>query len=86
MLWYIYVYMLFPDSSELNIRLYIGYEYECPRGHRFFLSGPDKIFKAPGNGSFKVLVFLFWRKIIYKLIFTHAYNYNTNDKPPGATT
>ena len=30
---------------------------------------------------------LFWRQIIiYKLIFTHVHNYNTNDKPPGATT
>ena len=30
---------------------------------------------------------LSWRQIIiYKLIFTHVHNYNTNDKPPGATT
>ena len=30
---------------------------------------------------------LFGRQIIiYKLIFTHVHTYNTNDKPPGATT
>ena len=30
---------------------------------------------------------LFWRQIIiYKLIYTHVHNYDTNDKPPGATT
>ncbi len=40
----------------MALRLYLGMEYECPRGHRFFCSGPDKIFKAPSSGIFKVCV------------------------------
>ena len=39
---------------DYTVRIYIGFEYECPRGHRFFLSAQDKIFKAPPTGVFKV--------------------------------
>ena len=39
---------------DYTLRIYVGFEYECPRGHRFFLSASDKIFKAPPNGIFKV--------------------------------
>ena len=32
------------------VRSYFGLEYECPRGHRFFCSGPEKILKStPGS-------------------------------------
>ncbi|ELU16071.1 hypothetical protein CAPTEDRAFT_223495 [Capitella teleta] len=42
------------DSNAANsVRFYVGLEYECPRGHRFFMSGPEKIFKAPASGVFK---------------------------------
>ena len=41
-------------TIDYTLRLYVGFEYECPRGHRFFLSACDKIFKAPPNGIFKV--------------------------------
>ena len=41
-------------SVDYTVRIYVGFEYECPRGHRFLLSGPDKIFKAPPTGIFKV--------------------------------
>ena len=45
-------------TMDYTVRLYVGFEYECPRGHRFFLSAPDKIFKAPSTGIFKVCVYM----------------------------
>lgn len=40
-------------SSNLplfNVKVFIGMEYECPRGHRFMLAGPDKVLRAaPGS-------------------------------------
>ncbi|EDO39578.1 predicted protein, partial [Nematostella vectensis] len=35
------------------VRAYIGDEYECPRGHRFICSGPDKMVKATSSGHVK---------------------------------
>lgn len=35
------------------IRTYIGCEYECPCGHRFICSGPDRLVKASSNGVVK---------------------------------
>lgn len=36
-----------------TVRAYIGEEYECPRGHRFICSGPDKMVKATSSGHVK---------------------------------
>lgn len=34
---------------QFAVKVFIGFEYECPRGHRFMLAAPDKILKAaPG--------------------------------------
>ncbi|XP_022109278.1 protein smg8-like isoform X2 [Acanthaster planci] len=41
------------SNTDPSIRAYIGNEYECPRGHRFICSGPDKIVKATGSGIVK---------------------------------
>lgn len=41
-------------KQTVTVRAYIGMEYECPCGHRFFCSGPDKISKVSANGNFKV--------------------------------
>ncbi|XP_076452120.1 LOW QUALITY PROTEIN: nonsense-mediated mRNA decay factor SMG8-like [Babylonia areolata] len=41
------------DPAENTVRVYIGMEYECPRGHRFFCSSPDKVIKVLGNCSVK---------------------------------
>ncbi|KAK7094164.1 nonsense-mediated mRNA decay factor SMG8-like [Littorina saxatilis] len=41
------------EPSENTVRVFIGMEYECPRGHRFFCSAPDKIIKVLGNCSVK---------------------------------
>ena len=29
------------EEDQSSIRAYVGYEYECPRGHRFISSSPD---------------------------------------------
>ncbi|KAK7494187.1 hypothetical protein BaRGS_00014660 [Batillaria attramentaria] len=42
-----------PEPAENTVRVYIGMEYECPRGHRFFCSAPDKVIKVLGNCSVK---------------------------------
>ncbi|XP_047133699.1 nonsense-mediated mRNA decay factor SMG8 isoform X1 [Hydra vulgaris] len=40
-----------PNSKEtVSLKAYIGNEYECPRGHRFFCSAPDKMVKVSSNG------------------------------------
>lgn len=37
-----------PDSV-FSLKIFIGTEYECPRGHRFIMSSPDKILRG-GSG------------------------------------
>jgi len=36
-----------------SIRCYIGMEYECPYGHRFICSAPDRLAKLSSSGSLK---------------------------------
>ena len=31
----------------LNLKVFIGFEYECPRGHRFMVSAPDRSVSIP---------------------------------------
>lgn len=33
------------------MRLFVGLEFECPRGHRFILAAPDRILKQPKEGT-----------------------------------
>ncbi|KAL6257681.1 hypothetical protein P5V15_011262 [Pogonomyrmex californicus] len=40
-------------GKEFVVKIFVGVEYECPRGHRFMLSAPDKVLKATGNGIVK---------------------------------
>ena len=44
------------ELTEVNLRVYIGEEYECPRGHRFFCSGPEKIIKVSSTSTVKVCI------------------------------
>lgn len=41
------------DFSELTVKIFLGVEYECSRGHRFMCSAPDKVLKATGTGLVK---------------------------------
>uniref|UniRef100_A0A1B6DBY3 Nonsense-mediated mRNA decay factor SMG8 n=3 Tax=Clastoptera arizonana TaxID=38151 RepID=A0A1B6DBY3_9HEMI len=41
------------DLSEFNVKIFIGVEYECPRGHRFMCSAPDRVLKTSGTGLVK---------------------------------
>ncbi|PVD35298.1 hypothetical protein C0Q70_02258 [Pomacea canaliculata] len=41
------------EAGENTVRAYIGLEYECPRGHRFFCSAPDKVIKVLGSCTVK---------------------------------
>ncbi|RWS17652.1 protein smg8-like protein, partial [Dinothrombium tinctorium] len=34
------------DGTQFTVKIFIGTEYECPRGHRFMCSAPDTILKA----------------------------------------
>lgn len=43
----------FLDLSEFNVKIFVGVEYECPRGHRFMCSAPDKVLKTSGTGLVK---------------------------------
>lgn len=40
-------------GKELLVKIFVGVEYECPRGHRFMASTPDKVLKATGIGTVK---------------------------------
>ena len=42
------------DVVDFVFRIFVGLEYECPRAHRFFLCAPDRLFKVPPTGIFKV--------------------------------
>ncbi|XP_039282793.1 protein SMG8 [Nilaparvata lugens] len=41
------------DLTEFSVKIFVGVEYECPRGHRFMCSGPDKVLKTSGGGLVK---------------------------------
>lgn len=34
------------NPNVFQLKIFIGFEYECPRGHRFFMSSPDKILQS----------------------------------------
>ncbi|CAF1944771.1 unnamed protein product [Rotaria magnacalcarata] len=38
---------------DVTIRIYIGCEYECPRGHRFLCSSPNHVVRVGQNGAVK---------------------------------
>jgi hypothetical protein len=39
---------------DVTVRIYIGCEYECPRGHRFICSSPNHMIRVGPNGLVKV--------------------------------
>lgn len=41
------------DTPEFVVKIFVGVEYECPRGHRFMCSAPDKVLKTSGSGLVK---------------------------------
>lgn len=68
---------MFAELIDITLRLFVGFEYECSRGHRFFLSSPDRVFKVPPSGIFKVIsqAVLFSGLIdYYGRIACHRYN------------
>ncbi|XP_066261419.1 nonsense-mediated mRNA decay factor SMG8 [Euwallacea similis] len=40
-------------SIPYSVKVFIGVEYECPSGHRFMLSAPDRMLKAAPNSIVK---------------------------------
>ena len=36
------------DGQVFMLKIFVGCEYECPRGHRFFMSSPDTILRGSG--------------------------------------
>ena len=40
-------------QTEFTVKLFVGIEYECPRGHRFMSSSPGRVLKATGAGLVK---------------------------------
>lgn len=46
-------YVHISDLSEFVVKIFVGVEYECPRGHRFMCSAPDKVLKTTGSGLVK---------------------------------
>ena len=42
------------QTPAVHIVAYIGFDYECPIGHRFICSGPDRLVKISPNGIVKV--------------------------------
>ena len=41
-------------GESIHVVAYIGFDYECPLGHRFICSGPDRVVKISPNGTVKV--------------------------------
>ncbi|KAL0881402.1 hypothetical protein ABMA27_001270 [Loxostege sticticalis] len=37
-------------AHHLTVKIFIGFEYECPRGHRFMMSSPDTVVSGSGGG------------------------------------
>lgn len=38
------------DGQAFMLKIFVGCEYECSRGHRFFMSSPDTILRG-GSGN-----------------------------------
>ena len=38
---------------QFTVKVFIGIEYECPRGHRFMLAAPDKVLRAAPSSIVK---------------------------------
>lgn len=38
-------------STTFSVKIFVGYEYECPRGHRFMLMASNKMLKHSGPGG-----------------------------------
>ncbi|CAH3928491.1 protein SMG8 [Pieris brassicae] len=36
------------SQHNLTVKIFIGFEYECPRGHRFMMSSPDSVMSGGG--------------------------------------
>jgi len=34
------------EDDRITVKVFIGFEYECPRGHRFLVSAPDRPMKS----------------------------------------
>lgn len=41
------------DGQVFMLKIFVGCEYECPRGHRFFMSSPDTILRGGSAGIVK---------------------------------
>lgn len=41
------------DGPQFNVKIFIGVEYECCRGHRFMCSGPDRVLRVTSSGHVK---------------------------------
>ncbi|KAK4311693.1 hypothetical protein Pmani_016826 [Petrolisthes manimaculis] len=41
------------DGAEFSVKIFLGVEYECVRGHRFMMAGPDRPLKASPSGLVK---------------------------------
>ncbi|XP_064460631.1 nonsense-mediated mRNA decay factor SMG8-like [Ornithodoros turicata] len=41
------------DGYQFTVKVFLGVEYECPRGHRFMCSSSDRILRCPASGLIK---------------------------------
>lgn len=41
------------NPNVFQLKIFLGMEYECPKGHRFIMSGPDKIMQSSDVSSSK---------------------------------
>lgn len=39
------------EDSTVTVKIFVGFEYECPRGHRYMLQTPSKLLKHSGPGG-----------------------------------
>ena len=45
------LFYLSGSQMGLTVKIFLGIEYECPRGHRFMAGSPDKALKHGGGGG-----------------------------------
>ncbi|EEC16658.1 hypothetical protein IscW_ISCW012866 [Ixodes scapularis] len=41
------------DGLQFTVKVFIGVEYECPRGHRFMCAAPDRMLRSTSTGLVK---------------------------------
>lgn len=54
------------DRQVFMLKIFVGCEYECPRGHRFFMNSPETILRGGAGIHSFIIMKIEFTMVIYK--------------------